>query len=360
MQLIHTADWQFGKTSIPHSLERQESALMELCEVAIKNKIDEILVVGDIFQKHIPTQEEKDTLLSILFEFERSKINVRFVPGNHDWETTRRYHSLITLEILKKLHGFKYIHVYSDSGVNVISNKYALIIVDDKYKQVSKSEVFEQLPVVLAHHGIVNGAILENGIKLTSGVEMKSLVRISPIIDYIALGDIHQRQKVYDSPLSYYCGGLLQHTFGETSAGFLIVELGNEKVKVAPYDIKGVPRLQMLNINIGELKEGLSNVLPGLITKIVLQGVPQEKTGLDLNSIRQKLIDSGSVDILFDFKLQVNNENVRRSKQISSSSTLSEDFVSYMDLNPLPSNVNRDRLMSLFSQVLEEVTHDRI
>jgi len=354
MKILHTADWQFGKTSIPKSLQRQENALLELCDFAVKEDINEVLVVGDIFQRHTPTQREKDTLLSILFEFERSGINLRIIPGNHDYEAVSGYLSLRTFLVLKNGKFFSNIHVYDTPGVHIIDNKYVLITFDEKTPKVPKIDIMEELPVIVAYHGLVKGATLENDFKLTTGVDTRTLLAASPIIDYIALGDIHLQQRMSGSVPIYYSGALLQHTFGEKSAGFIELSFG-DAFSAHYHEITTVPRLQTVEVEMSDLSV-LDSIDPSFITKVRFHGTVEEKKSLKLPELKQQLLDRGCVDIIWDFKLTSATKSVRRSKQVSTTSSLKSDFEVY--LNSLPSlQLDRDKLTSMFLEVVEEVTH---
>ena len=86
---------------------------------------------------------------------------------------------------------------------------------------------YPTLPCVLLYHGQVGGARLQNGDLLDNGSGIRPSIDDLAAVgaDYIALGDIHEPQRVGSLP-AYYPGSAYPINFGEThEAGYNLVEL---------------------------------------------------------------------------------------------------------------------------------------
>ena len=58
MRFLHTSDWHLGKSLKGRSrIEEHESALSEILDIAQREKIDSVLITGDIFDSQAPPPE---------------------------------------------------------------------------------------------------------------------------------------------------------------------------------------------------------------------------------------------------------------------------------------------------------------
>ena len=56
MRFLHTADWHVGKTLVGRSrLDEQEQVSAEIVDIAKHERIDCVLMAGDIFDSPAPT-----------------------------------------------------------------------------------------------------------------------------------------------------------------------------------------------------------------------------------------------------------------------------------------------------------------
>lgn len=86
MKLIHTADWHLGLDLHGVSLlEHQRSVLTALCELALKNKADALLLCGDVFDRVQATPQAialYDEIMALFLN--EAHIPVYLIAGNHD------------------------------------------------------------------------------------------------------------------------------------------------------------------------------------------------------------------------------------------------------------------------------------
>ena len=85
MRFLHTADLHIGKRVSEFSmLEDQSYILRRILEIADREKVDAVLIAGDVYDKQIPPAEAVR-----LFDWFLTRLNGRNLPvfvisGNHD------------------------------------------------------------------------------------------------------------------------------------------------------------------------------------------------------------------------------------------------------------------------------------
>ena len=61
LKILHTADWHLGKKLDHFSrLEEQIAVMSEICEIADAEKVDVVIVAGDLFDTFNPPVEAID------------------------------------------------------------------------------------------------------------------------------------------------------------------------------------------------------------------------------------------------------------------------------------------------------------
>lgn len=237
--------------------------IKELVSFADERSVDFVLCVGDLFDKHKPSQQVKDYLIEELIN--GSDINWIFTVGNHDYENKMmKYHSLKTLQILEEKFPNVIVlepgSVYGDAfdAANIVcgSNDFKFI-----YKRTLKDN---SLPVIGAYHGFVPWFDVKNGMQSKDGVD-KFLNDTG--LDYLALGDIHKTMKFSDR--CWYPGALVQKTYGCVS-GLLDIEIDDESVTYEVLDL-GLPKKITINL---EYTQGESSEED--IVALVKKDVPEK------------------------------------------------------------------------------------
>ncbi|MDP8957095.1 MAG: exonuclease SbcCD subunit D [Actinomycetota bacterium] len=250
MRLLHTSDWHVGKTIRGRSrLDEFDEALDEVCRIAIDERVDAVLVAGDLYEYRSPAPEADRLVFETFLRLHDAGIPVIVIPGNHD--------SPVRLEaVTKLLHAVGVIVVPRvvppDGGglVEIVSrdgSERALIAcvpfvperrfgdatslfkaTEDWYQSYAEgmgrlfaamTEGFREDAVnVLMAHMFTDGAIPGGGEhQVTIGIEYAvSPARLPATASYVALGHVHRPQAVRGAPSpTRYAGSLLQLDFGE-------------------------------------------------------------------------------------------------------------------------------------------------
>lgn len=87
MRILHTSDWHVGKTLKGRSrAPEHEAVLAEIADVARRDRVDLILVAGDLFDTAAPTAESERIVYRALLDLAATGATVAVVAGNHDNE----------------------------------------------------------------------------------------------------------------------------------------------------------------------------------------------------------------------------------------------------------------------------------
>jgi len=85
MRFLHTADWHVGKTLQGRSrLDEYEQLSAEIVDIAKRERIDCLLLAGDIFDSPAPTADAQRVVCDALAEIAGAGMAAVIVGGNHD------------------------------------------------------------------------------------------------------------------------------------------------------------------------------------------------------------------------------------------------------------------------------------
>lgn len=269
MKILHTSDLHIGKYIGTYDLkEDTEYVLNQVVDTAIKERVEVVLISGDVFDRPNPSEEAIKMYVSFLKALLDKNIKVIAISGNHD--------SGIRLSAYKNILGKGY---FVEGEFNSPMRKVSL---SDEYGQVNfymlpfftpfivksnlklekglenydlamdeiiKRENIDtsQRNIILAHQfvaGFKFGGSEEdfsysNGDeKNVAGVGIISLDKFQNF-DYVALGHIHKPQKISKETIRY-SGSLLKYKTSEIDGpdkSVVIIDLkekGNIEVKLDP------------------------------------------------------------------------------------------------------------------------------
>lgn len=229
MKLLHIADIHFGvkflnKNKILREKlkEAQYTAFRKTIEFLINNKIDGLLIAGDLFDGEYRPLRAERFLLEEFRKLNDNNIKVFYSLGNHDSNGTFKENFLMELpenvKIFNKERSESYllndtIYIHSIGHQNNIENR-NLIKEFPKYKNGYYN-------VGLVHCSVV-GSVNEGDKYLpTTREELKNLN-----YDYWALGHIHKNMKISDK--IYYSGSLQGlHSKETDKKGGMLIDFEN-------------------------------------------------------------------------------------------------------------------------------------
>lgn len=265
MKIAHIADLHLGKKM--ENLDRNPElldTLNEICQVLKKEKIDVLLIAGDIFDTARPSVESQEIFYRFLRKVLKSGVEKVFiVAGNHDNKALLEVASEFLLDsgihvwgqVSKNIDdyfysckikgeellvaGLPYLDEYQVLSEILIKTGEEKISDAQKYNRVYRSilELFkdraksESGVKVFMGHLFVENARFSHSEKSSSledwlCIPRETLEESNPF-DYMALGHIHRAQRLIDSLYSiYYSGSIIRLSFKEKkeAKGFYIYD----------------------------------------------------------------------------------------------------------------------------------------
>lgn len=277
MKIIHTGDIHIGSAFSLLSAEKARLRQAEitdgfrrLCAYARENKIEVVLIAGDLFDDNgVLPQVKNETLAAIAAA---APTIFFYVSGNHDDEFYAQENLPNNLYVFSQQHGWKGYDLPENVSItgmdtrNFSAEKFASLKIDET-----------RFNVVLLHGDV--SATGKESIPL-------SLLAQKPI-DYLALGHIHKPdlQSVRFSPRGQYryCGCLESRGFDEIGArGFFLLEVVNGKICDEKFYSLATREVRELRIDITGCKNyveienatfsAVANVPQTHLVKVVLYG----------------------------------------------------------------------------------------
>ena len=257
MKFLHTSDLHIGKKLDGIlRLDEQEQVLKEICEIAVNEKVDTVLIAGDVFDTFLPSAEAENLFFEFIDDLSQKGLCVVAVSGNHDdgsrlsaskTLSSRRGVFLCNGENSFKLGKYGNVNLigvdknylvfekegeqvfiatvpyFGEAPVGFIVDKEISYNerVESILKQIFESKKEEQTGILVTHLFMLGGQTTdgERSIDL-GGVKVVSPTAIPTSCKYTALGHLHKRQIASQSRHVIYSGSPLQYSYDE---------VGNEK-----------------------------------------------------------------------------------------------------------------------------------
>src|SRR3954465_4484997 len=266
MRILHTADWHIGRRLGRHDrTDEMRDALDEVAAIADEERVDLVLVAGDVFDRAAPAVESLSLGLTALLRLARGR-PVVVVAGNHDApELFRALAPLLRgrgghvggrikapdagallgpdeLGVPAVVAGFPFlregrvIDFMAEAGkwYGVYAQKIAAIT--DAYNTALVQRAGTDLVPVLVAHFMVSGVrVGRSERELHIGDAYTATSQAIPAgPQYVALGHIHAPQPVPAAPVpAAYSGSLLPMDFGEAGESKRVVIVDVEPGRLA-------------------------------------------------------------------------------------------------------------------------------
>src|SRR6266478_4736376 len=85
MRLLHTSDWHLGRSLHRADLRAAQSAFLDhLVDVARTEKVDAVLVAGDVYDRAVPPVDAVELCEDALLRLHGTGACIVLISGNHD------------------------------------------------------------------------------------------------------------------------------------------------------------------------------------------------------------------------------------------------------------------------------------
>lgn len=255
MKFIHTSDWHLGRTMRGKSRDAEhEAALQQLLTYAREEKVDCLLLSGDVFDTSSPSPDSERLVYRFFQELYGIGVPAVVIAGNHDHP--RRFDAIAPLLRTINIRGIGEPCAAGQGGDFVVPSRdgretaivaalpwiaerqavsfaalqqepgAALLSYAEQVAQAMQnlSGAFKQDHVnVLMSHALVNNAVVgppksggERELHMAMNIYAIQRERFPNTAQYIAFGHVHKAQELVKSPAAWYSGSLMQLDFGET------------------------------------------------------------------------------------------------------------------------------------------------
>lgn len=321
MRLLHTSDWHLGQHFMGQSRQAEHSALVDWLLVQVEaHAVDAVVIAGDIFDTGAPPSYARELYNQLIARLHRAGVALLLLGGNHDsvsvlgesqdllaYLGTRVIAAVgeasghvVTLPLRGQptepgciVCALPFIRprdvVHSQAGQSAQDKQLALqTAIQTTYQQVYEAAVARQtalqqtlgrkLPIVATGHLTTVGASSSESVREIYVGSLEAFPTTAfPAADYIALGHIHQPQKVGGLEHIRYCGSPIALGFDEArqTKQVLLVDLNEAGLQaVTPLP---VPVFQPLASVRGTLAE-----LPGALQALAASATPERPVWLEV------------------------------------------------------------------------------
>lgn len=337
IKFIHTADIHLAKelscnNSEVDQLEKifsqaGEKAFKNLINLAITEKIDFIIIAGDLYDREARSISSSRFFLKQSEHLKQEGIEVFVISGNHDPAGVEQEVFQLPTNV----------HYFSSQEAEVFDyqkqGKLAARIIGQSYKQKFESRKMYNYYTApdqsVFNIALLHTALTKNNNRYVPATKKELLHKKE--IDYWALGHLHQYQEINNKPDIYFPGTLQAHNISEQgNKGALLVKVDsnlNSKVNfvsLAPVifkelevdlelgqkELNNISQLQQLitkkifdlKINIKKQNKKMRYKVEAVIVRLVIKGRTQLHKYVENN--KEELAET----LLKEFRAQKNEE----------------------------------------------------
>lgn len=279
MKFIHLSDLHIGKTILEQSLiEDQSYMLNQIIEIIKEEKIDAVLIAGDIYDRSVPSSEAVNLLDEFLNNLiKKIKVKVFIISGNHDSKERLNFGSRIFendgLYIQTSYDGFiRNVSLEDEYGkLNIymmpfvkpadVKNYFEEEIngYDDAFRKIMDKEDVNQKErnIILTHQFITAGNSepekCESETLVLGGTENVDISNFDKF-DYVAIGHIHGPQRI-GRDTARYSGTMLKYSFSEVNHKKSVVIIDFKEKENLEYKLVPLKPLRDMRVIEGPIEE---------------------------------------------------------------------------------------------------------
>lgn len=302
MKAIATADLHID---INNRFEDTKSVLRQMATYAIMNMVDQVWILGDIYDKKRPCSSEIVLFHQFVKSLTDGNVAVEMISGNHDIDK----HQVSSLQELA---------VWDLPGVSLHANPFVI--------NFGRSQVY------LGHFLITGAKLGALDYSSRHEVSLESILQ-TPASLYL-LGDVHKAQKLHSNPDVLYVGSPERVDFGERDEvkGFTLLEDTASGLKYHFINLKTRAMVQY-DYTVGNSID-MTKHYKDAIVKFKITCTKEEYKEINEKEIREDFKEAYSLKIEYD----IIREDRVRNANISEGNSPSEAFVNYAKEKDLDQN----------------------
>lgn len=274
MRFLHISDLHIGKVVNDFSmLEEQKLILDQLVSLAAENKVDALVIAGDIYDRAIPPGEAVSLFDQFLTKLSDQEIQIIMISGNHDSPERISFG-----EHLLCARGVHIAGVWNRQAKRVFLGDTEFVLLPffkpvreeetdsnsavaralERYWQQEQEESLEKQRVLITHFFVTDQgkepALSESETTIHVGGLDNVEASLFDGFDYVALGHIHRCQQIGERPV-WYSGSTLKYSFGECGQEkcALLVNLEEHRAEVTRLPLHPAKEFRIIRGSLEEL-----------------------------------------------------------------------------------------------------------
>ena len=384
MRILHTSDWHIGKRIAGRErLEEQQAILSEIADLCESERIELVLIAGDVFDTFLPSAEAEDLFYAAVKKIAAGKRAVVAISGNHD-DNVR----LTAATALSEEQG---IYIFGNSGrvprlsaagsIRAADAGKSHILFENergertfvhalpypneaRLKETKNADesYFDKMrrwmgegercnaqgdpSVFLAHIFVAGGKVSDSEREIDLGGARAVPLELLPRCDYAALGHLHRRQSFAGNVC--YSGSIAQYAFDEAglekSVNVFCLDRGGV------HDLRRIPlhagkQLVRLQADGAELAEELLRRYENCYIELTLR-LREPLTSAQVRGLKEA--NGGLVSLIPQVDEGLSSYAAAGRKQLSAGELFSEFYKSRFQSEP------SQELKQLFLSAMEE------
>ena len=381
-KIIHTSDWHLGKKLF--KVERIEEHILFLNwlrDYILNEKINLLIIAGDIFDIPTPSNQAQKAFHDFIFSLRNiPNFQTLIIPGNHDSpslfeipkdffkENNAFIYPQLEKDLTKNNHyietpfgtlGIKLLPYFRNFELINHINQGSFPDVESFFRHFFTNWDKEaQHKILISHHGFGQYSVAgsEHAIHL-SGIDHFPTSWLERNFDYVALGHIHKRQVISQTPPAVYCGSPIPLRFGESNQKCIYeVGLSSQGITYQDKEVPNSKKLIQLKCSIEDLDSNLEKFKKKFqISKgyLEVQVTTDRPLAGVADKIRDELKDTGFELLSFIPKFQSSKTEIKSIDQISKTSL--EDLFKDYYKTKYSEEIIPPTLLESFTDLLNEV-----
>ena len=282
MRVLHTSDWHVGRMFHGRDLlADQEAVLGGLADLVADERVDAVVVSGDLYDRAIPSGEAVSACTRVLDRIRRAGAQLVITPGNHDsaprlgafaefaaaggLHLRTRVAELAEPVVLHDVHGpvalygIPYLEpelARQSLGIDAPGHAGVLTEAMRRIRADLAGRGEGVRSVVLAHAFVTGGAPSASERTISVGGVEQVSSSVFDGVDYVALGHLHGPQRLADN--LRYAGSPLAYSFSEVRH--------RKSVWLVELDAGGLVGVERRELPVPRALATVTGTLEGLLT----------------------------------------------------------------------------------------------
>lgn len=242
MKFLHLGDLHIGKSVNDYSMAQDQKYILEqILAIAQEQKIDGVLIAGDVYDKAVPSEEAVRLFDYFICELADRQIKTFIISGNHDSDErlhfgsalfassgiyiSSKYEGVLKRYSLEDEHGKVNIYLLPFVKASQVKHFFPEMEIDSYDKAVravlDETDIDEGERNILVAHQFVAGKSAEPELGGSENAAVQNIGTVEKVgadcfdaYDYVALGHIHSPQRVGRDEVRY-SGSPLKYSLSE-------------------------------------------------------------------------------------------------------------------------------------------------